>query len=121
MGKVKISLKELQVINVNKYECLNEEAFEYQDIVQIIVQYGLLHENIGFIPILQKEDYIVHMMKIISKLFERTGSLHQISNINIIGGKGINYSVIPKNLIKISDINLEENIINRIQEDYLML
>ena len=54
------------------------------------------------------------MMKIISKLFERTGSLHQISNINIIGGKGINYSVIPKNLIKISDINLEENIINRI-------
>ena len=30
MGKVKISLKELQVINVNKYECLNEEAFEYQ-------------------------------------------------------------------------------------------
>ena len=74
-----------------------------------------------FIPILQKEYYIVHMIKIISKLFERTGSLHQIRNINIIGGKGINYSVIPKNLIKISDINLDENIINRIQEDYLML
>ena len=110
------------IINFNKCECLNEEAFEYQgNCVDDCTIDELLDENDGCIPISQKDEDIDHMMEIIAKLFERTDLLPQLDTINIIRGNGIYYSIIQKILIGNSDINLEDSVISGIQDDCLIV